>query len=313
MSGCARAHDLGRPLDLLANRHVLPGVEQRPAAPRTCRPGGSATRSARGAATTCRAGGPSTRQPSPRPARPSLSTSSSRVATSRCHQRNGRPVRCLGPADELRPQRPHRPRMRNRHQPRPGRVLRHPAKPLQPRHIPTRIIRREPVPFRLRLRRRRQPHAAGPPSPGYTADAPARYTPAGRVPSTWPRSHGSPGWIGSPQRAHANPAGQHDRHELVPDLPMSAAIAPTDRLRRTHRVVSAGIVLGEKNGDWRGCMGGPKNRGARGQQDGARVAVVIGCRHWSLDGCRLCRLNWRHLPRQAGGRSGRGRGSVAFD
>ena len=51
----------------------------------------------------------------------------------------------------------------------------------------------------------------------------------------------------------ANTAGQHDRDEPVPDLPMSAAIAPTDRLRRTHRVVSAGIVLGERK--WRHITG----------------------------------------------------------
>ena len=65
----------------------------RPAAPRTARPDGSATDTARGAATTCRAGGPSSAPSSPTPGAPSASTSSSRVATSRCHHRSGRPLR----------------------------------------------------------------------------------------------------------------------------------------------------------------------------------------------------------------------------
>ena len=49
--------------------------------------------SARGAATTCPAGGPSTNTTVSQTSTPSLSTSSSRVATSRCHHRSGRPVR----------------------------------------------------------------------------------------------------------------------------------------------------------------------------------------------------------------------------
>ena len=109
-------------------------------------------------------------------------------------QRPPRPL--LRKPDELPAQRPHRPRVRNRHQPRPRRIPRHPPQPLQPRHIPPLITLLEPVPFRLQLQRRRQPHL--PPAVARLHRRCSGPVYARRpVPSTCPRSHGSPGRIGS--------------------------------------------------------------------------------------------------------------------
>ena len=120
--------------------------------------------------------------------RPSASVSSSRVATSFCHHRNGLPSRPSAHAMNSAAQRRPSPRVRHRHEPRPHRLRRHLQQPLQPRHPPPAVALTpaRPAPAATQPHRRRtfggapvtRPHA---PAPCSRADHPC-----GRDPTAAP-------------------------------------------------------------------------------------------------------------------------------